>query len=170
MIFEIHITGDESIHSVAAKRQHKTITLQLVRPNYSLIRLDHMTSIIMPATDLSSALAQLKEIEKYYIDNGVDIKRVKMECPLTTAYKDYVRDAVYAECHFEASNSNLPTSRNVKKNTFSATDRCYNHSLFLEFYFEYLGLDIELCVLDTNDKWDVDWTTYWGNFCYGRWT
>ena len=170
MIFEVHITGDESIHAVAAAKQHKTITLELVRPNYSLIRLDHMTSLIISATDLSSALTQLKEIEKHYIDGGVDIKRVKMECPLTAEYKDYVRDAIYAECHFEATNSKLPTSRNIKKSEFSATDRCYNNACFLEFYFEYSEQDIELCVLDTNPTWDKDWADHWGNFCYGRWT
>ena len=159
-VFEIHITGDESIHSVAGKYNHKTIAIDLLRPNLTCLRVEHMTSLIFKYQN-ENAYEECKktvdEIVGLYKKDGVQISRVKIECPYIDHchYKD---QSMYIESHFKTEDNHYPVSRNQKKTTLLATDREYDLDKYQEFVELHHGRELELCLHDTNPTEDIeDW-------------
>jgi hypothetical protein len=153
-VFEIHITGDQSIHEAASPLLLKTIQVELLRPDGSLIRTEHMTSHAVRFGDIHGCLHFTKTAVACLKKSGVEIVRVKIESPY---YSHYVDNSLYVESHFDPKGWNLPVSRNPRKGTLMATDRVYDHSKYKEFVEKYSGETIELCLLDTNCQEDSDW-------------
>lgn len=156
-VFEVHITGNDLIHEVAAKRDEKTIAVDLLRPDKTVIRTEHMTSLIfkLPQTNSYEKCKEIvDEIVKDYTQSGVEIFRVKIESPF---YDYYINKSIYVESHFETDDTRYPISRNQKKTTFLATDREYNMNKYEEFVERHVGNDLELCLYDTFPTEDLDW-------------
>lgn len=163
MLFEIHITGSENIHEACVPRTLKTIKIELLRKNYSVIRVDHMTSIHINQPSFGDAVEYVCELEEYLVSNNVDIFRTKIECPLLPEYSELIEDSIYVESHFLTNNSLCPVSKNVGSTKFLSTKREYDRRKYLEFYFNHLdtNADVELCIYDSNVDWDMDWLNLW---------
>lgn len=149
-IFEIHITGTESIIDLAKNVPIKTIIIDLLKPDKSYHRTEYMTSQVYKAENYQAC--------KEYVDSIVpqlgEVNRVKIECPY---YEHYVNQSVYIESHFKASNSKYPISKNQNKDSFLATDREYNIENYGFFRRLYKGVVVELCLYDSNIQEDKDW-------------
>lgn len=157
-VFEVHITGDESIHEVAKRDDYKTIAIDLLRPDKTVIRTEHMTSLIFKYPYQTGAYPQCKhlvdQITRKFKEAGVKIIRVKIECPF---YDHYVDDSLYMESHFITEEVDLPVSRNQRKTTLLATDRTYTQRDYWQFKEKYEGKEVELCLHDTFPDEDKDW-------------
>lgn len=156
-VFEVHITGDKSIHKVAKSFDHKTITIDLLNPDKSVLREEHMTSIIYKYSfPVSYELCKrlVLQIANVYAKMGVNIVRVKIE---SAPYDHYMDQSLYMESHFISDEFHLPTSRNQRKSTFLATDRTYEKSKYKEFSERYKGTELELCLYDSFVEEDTDW-------------
>jgi len=151
-VFEVHITGDKDILNVDLKI--KTISVELLSPYKEVIRTEYMTSIVMKCVNVEEAKNRVGNLVLSLHASGITIVRVKIECPF---YKHYVDQSLYMESHFVSDEFKLPTSRNVKKSTFLATDRTYNKSDYEEFAEKYKEAEVELCVYDTDVEEDKDW-------------
>lgn len=151
-VFEVHITGDESIH--VAAQPVKTIAVQLLNPAGQIIRTEHMTSMRMRADNYEMCLAEVEKLVVSLSSRGVKICRIKIECPF---YAHYSGQARYIESHFETTEFILPVSRNAKKTTLLATDRTYDHAEFDSFAQRYHGAEVELCLFDSWVGEDQDW-------------
>jgi len=149
-IFEIHITGTESIIDLAKKIPIKTIVIDLLKPDKSHHRTEYMTSQVHKAENYQAC--------KDYVDSIVpqlgELHRVKIECPY---YEHYVKQSVYIESHFSAVGSDYPISKNKNKSTFLGTDREYKIKNYGFFRRRYKGVVVELCLYDSNVKEDQDW-------------
>ena len=156
--FEIHITGDESIHRLAKKYGHKTIAIDLLRPDLSVLRTEHMTSIVLKYPFDTGEYDRCKTLVDHivccYEADGLKISRVKIESPF---YDYYVDQSIYMESHFESESTYYPVSRNQKKTVLLATDREYDHSGYWDFKEKHDGKELELCLYDTNPREDIDW-------------
>jgi hypothetical protein len=155
--FEVHITGDNSIHDIGQILCQKTIGIDLLRADKSVLREEHMTSLIYKYEQPNSydiCLRLVGQLAAIYVKNGVYVQRIKIECPY---YQHYVDQSLYMESHFESDDFELPTSRNQRKTTFLATDRTYDKSEYQEFAEKYKGKELELCLYDTFVKEDKDW-------------
>lgn len=157
-IFEIHITADDKIHEVAKQHNHKTIIVDLLNPDKTLIRSEHMTSIISKHSSYDECKIFVDKIVQIYKDGGVEICRVKIECPI---YDHYINQSIYAESHFETNGNEYAISRNQKKTVFLGTDREYNKENYHEFIDKHKGRDLELCLYDDNSSEDSDWLDLW---------
>lgn len=153
-IFEIHVTGDESIHEIAKLRSHKTIVIDLLRPDGSVMRTEHMTSIAAKFLTVIGCHLFVSDLVCYLEANGVNIFRVKIESPY---YEEYKPIGLYMESHFEAEDFVFPTSKNKNKTTLLATDRQYKQDQYDAFRKQYKGKEVELCLYDTNIVEDADW-------------
>lgn len=157
-VFEVHITGDESIHEVAKRHDYKTIAVDLLRPDKSVIRTEHMTSLIFkyPFENMSfeRCKALVYDIVRKFEDAGVKIIRVKIECPF---YDHYRKQSLYMESHFITEETTHPLSRNRRKTTLLGTDRTYNRNEYVRFKNKYEGKEVELCLHDTFPDEDKDW-------------
>lgn len=155
-VFEIHITGDESILEKANSLNLKTISINLLKPNKEVLRTEHMTSIIAKFENKDVCLGYVKDIANELANMGVKIIRVKVETPY---YEHYVKDSLYMESHFVDDSMKLPTSQNVKKTKLLATDRTYDQNNYKKFKNLYTkdGYELELCIFDSYVEEDVDW-------------
>jgi hypothetical protein len=164
-IFEIHITGDESIHRIAKKYDHKTIAIDLLRPDRSFIRTEHMTSLVLnypfPRESYKECKSLVDQIVLSYESDGLKITRVKIECPF---YEHYVNQSLYIESHFETESTHYPISRNQKKTVCLATDREYDKDEYFMFKKQHEGKELELCLYDTFPKEDIDWMCLFDSF------
>jgi hypothetical protein len=164
-VFEIHITGDESIHRLAKKYDHKTIAIDLLRPDYSCIRTEHMTSFILkyPFQTLAydSCKLLVDNIVRCYEADGLKIARVKIESPF---YDYYIEQSLYIESHFTTDGTYYPISRNQKKTACLATDREYDQDLYWDFKQKHEGKELELCLYDTFPREDLDWLMMFEGF------
>ena len=149
-IFEVHITGDESIHSLGLK----TIAVELLRPDYSVIRTEHMTSHVFKFPDFEMCLEHVNSISKR-ISN---IKRIKIECPF---YECYREQSIYLESHFITKNNLFPISKNAKKEEIMGTSRVYSKDQYDKFMEMWHGEITELCMYDTFVEEDADWLGLW---------
>ena len=178
MKFEIHITGDDSIKLACQELGFKTISIDLLRPDLSVIRVEHMVSHVI-GIDLGSGSGQwaLDTKAKLAIDfvmllsekleaMGVNVVRTKVECP---GYANLQHMAKYAECHFEFTGAELsaPLARNQSKTKILATSRENNVAYigrFLDYYrLAIPGCETELCLYDTNVLEDSDWFDHYIN-------
>lgn len=153
-VFEVHITGDESIHGAAEKRGLKTIAIDLLKPDGTVLRTEHMTSHVYKFENYQQCLRQVINDLQAFDEAGVKLIRAKIESPY---YEHYRNASLYMESHFEDNRMVCPTSRNQKKTTLLATDRVSEKSLYDEFRAHYAGKDVELCLYDSYATEDKDW-------------
>ena len=166
MIFEIHITGDKSIHEICKQINIKTINVCLLAPNQSAIRCEDMTSFVFNGTE-ADCYRKVLEVAGVLQNCGVPIYRMKIESPIVP---ELIHKSLYVETHFKTENIEepdhdfrfspkftLPTSRNTSKDYYLATDREYRQDKYDEFINKYKGKELELCILDTNIEEDSDW-------------
>ncbi len=154
-VFEVHITGDEKIHEISRRLGLKTISIDLLRPDRTVLRVEHMTSQIFKFENYEKCHAHVQNVVDQLLAADVDIERVKIECP---DYKHYREQSLYMESHFEIDEpKGYPTSKNQKKDTLLATDRTSFKELYDGFAEEYKDKEVELCLWDTNEYQDIDW-------------
>ncbi len=153
-VFEVHITGNESIHDVARSFNHKTIAIDLLKPDGEVLREEHMTSLLLKAENYATVKAEVDQIVENYALNGVSIIRVKIESPY---YEHYVNQSLYMESHFVSNDFKFATSRNQKKTTLLATDRCWHINQYVNFMKNNSEHELELCLFDNNPYEDGDW-------------
>lgn len=163
--FEVHITGDHSIHYIAEKKlgKLKTIQVNLLTPDYKIFRIEHMTSLRFGFKNFDDCKLHVDRLAGLFLEHGVRIDRVKIECPF---YKHYVDQSLYIESHFKATDNHFPLSINAKKpaDAFLGTNRTYDKSLYDEFISEIIpGSELELCVFDSNITQDKDWFDLYAN-------
>lgn len=156
-VFEVHITGDKSIHDVAKILGQKTIAIDLLNPDGTVLREEHMTSLIFKYAFSDAYLTCLKDVlqlAENYRNRGVNILRVKIESP---PYKHYESQSLYMESHFISDRFKFPTSRNQRKTTLLATDRTYDQSNYANFSQNNQNADLELALYDSQINEDQDW-------------
>lgn len=163
-IFEIHITGSENIHDVARRAVHKTIEVELLRPDRTVMAVEHMTSIIYKTPAFLSCKQWVENLVQVLIEQGITISRTKIESPY---YEHYVEQSLYMESHFLAENNEYPLSRNRKKTTYLATDRTYDKSLYNDFKEKYKDKELELCLFDSNMYGDIEWLNMYSKYNNG---
>ena len=156
MIFEIHITGDESIHEKAKSLGVKTIEILNLTPDGGVFSIHHMTSE-------RRKFETFEECKKWTLQVKEELGgiRAKIECP---PLPDYMDDAEYIECHFKNDQFVFPTSVNAKRpEDYLATkreNRKYNFTVFARF-FNNECFEVELCLYDDNQELDRDWMELW---------
>lgn len=155
-LFEIHITGDSTIHDIGELFGDKTIQVALLRPDQSIIRVEHMTSMRVHYRSYTECLSYVGQYQTDY--RG--FTRFKIECP--ASYVHHLHNALYVESHFPAEDLNSPISRNVASGKLLGTNREYNPLKFEEFLkTQPEGSEKEICLFDTNINQDKDWLDYW---------
>lgn len=153
-VFEVHVTGDNLVHAVGQELGVKTIAVELLRPDKSLLRTEHMTSQIVKRESYADCRRYVENLVTSMIDKGVAILRVKIESPY---YDHYKGQSLYMESHFESSEMFFPTSRNARKQKLLATDREYEKERYPKFMEVYKDLELELCLYDSFVSEDLDW-------------
>lgn len=165
--FEIHITADKRIHDAISTlnesfrdRRIKTIKIDLLRPDGSFLRTQHMTSFVTEQPDFGHCAVYvigLTNVLRRHYD--IDVIRTKVECPY---YEHYASNSLYIESHFPApENSPYPISRSQHKTIIGATDRLHDRSQYDEFRQKWAGSTVELCLSDSNVDEDKDWFALW---------
>jgi hypothetical protein len=154
-IFEIHITGDESVIENAKKLDMSHISIDLLKPDKSVLRREHMTSHVRSFKDYEDCKAYVDEKVEAFKTLGTEIYRVKIE---TLYYEEFVDRSCYIESHFiDVDKGNYPISRNARKTEILGTDREYDKAKYEEFRLKHKGREVELCVYDTFVDEDKDW-------------
>jgi hypothetical protein len=162
--FEVHITGDSSILKHACSLGIKTIEVDLLRPNLSKMRTEYMTSYIFSRELYSTALESVFNTTLSLTKLGVDVERVKIECPYIN---EYIKQSLYLESHWDINgiptDKTFPLSKNRNKhNRYLATDRTYDSSKYEDFKEKYKMVVTELCLFDSNLVEDFDWFKEYG--------
>lgn len=153
-LFEIHITGDESIKKLGKALGHKVIEIGAMNTKKQIMYTEVMTSIQQKFENFKECLTFVKHLSLFY--KGI---RSKIECPAT--YNHYLPKAIYTECHFKTTETTLPISKNVDKDYLVATDRVYKQEEFAPFIKKYKGSEVELCLYDSLPIKDFSWFKYW---------
>jgi hypothetical protein len=155
-IFEVHITGDEKIIETAKSLNVRTIVIDLVKPDKSYFRTEYMTSHTYRCENYDECKVYVDDIVAKLKEAGVNIVRVKIECPL---YPQYRERSLYFEVHYGAYNNTYPLSRNKGKDHFLCTAREYDRSKYDDLARKHLCFlpTMELCLYDTNVEEDKDW-------------
>ena len=146
--FEIHITGTEEIIKRANELQIKSIIIDLLKPDRSVLRSEFMTSHVKKFNDYA-------ECYNYTMDLASrlgNVIRVKIESPY---YNKYLNQCLYLESHFISDKMVHPTSKNRIKDKLLATARTYAKDTFGEFINNYD--EIEMCLFDDFVSEDSDW-------------
>lgn len=156
--FEIHITGSQCIHDIGGRYKHKTIAIDLLKPDRSVLRTEHMTSFVRKFSHYDQCKSYVDKIYRMYVLDGLTVHRVKIESPV---YEHYIDSSLYIESHFESDQVDYPISRNQKKTVCLATDREYDIKRYDEFIEKHRDHDLELCLFDTNPREDYDWLELW---------
>jgi hypothetical protein len=158
-VFEVHITGDSRIHEAAKKYNIKSIEVELLRPDYSVLRTEHMTSHVFKFPNYEECIQHVLNLRDE-LKRWCAVWRVKVECP---AFYEHYRDrSIYLESHFETKDNMYPISRNVKKTTLMGTDRTYAHEDYDNFLRIWKGQTLELALYDSFVEEDFDWLDMWG--------
>ena len=154
-LFEVHITtADDSIHDFCLKNNGiKTIAVQLLRPDKSVLRTEHMTSQTYRFESYDNCLKEVLRITEE-IKKECPVIRVKIE---SVYYAHYSKQSLYIETHFDSTEMKFPTSKNKNKSNLLATDRTKNKDQYYFFMKKYLANEIELCLYDTFEDEDLDW-------------
>jgi hypothetical protein len=158
---EIHITGDEKIHEIAPHLGLRTIEIELLRPDGSILRTEHMTSDVRKFECFEQALDFVGSMRFGLIVNGVKVIRTKIECPPNEKQID---TAYYCESHFPVRDLSVecPISRRKNTNKLLGTARTFNKDLYRAFIETYKDKEIELCLHDSHVDEDKDWMELWG--------
>lgn len=154
MIFEIHMTGDSSIHKVGKRLNHKTIKILNLTPRGDIHSIHHMTSIQKDFVGKDECFKWLDRVKLDY--NPI---RTKVECP---PYDEYMAEAIYVESHIKIKDfkeSPYPVSMNAKSSSKLITAREYNKEMFGFFcdFYKKCHAEVELCIMDDNVKLDESW-------------
>lgn len=157
-IFEIHITGDESILENGKKLSLKTISVDLLDPNKNVIRTEHMTSQVLKFENFKDCKSSVENMVLKLKQLNTKIIRVKIE---SCYYEHYVDISKYIESHFITENCQYPISRNVRKTEILGTDREYNKSNYDKFVQKWNKEIVELCLYDSFIEEDSDWLGLW---------
>jgi hypothetical protein len=128
--FEIHITGEQNIINAGKSLGVKTISIDLLNPDGSFYRTEHMTSEVRKFDSFKTCRTWVENIVSELVGNGVSVHRVKIESPFYAHYEDI---SCYIESHFLASDGRYPLSRNRKKIELLATDRTYHKWEYASF-------------------------------------
>jgi PTH2 family peptidyl-tRNA hydrolase len=157
-LFEVHVTGDESIHSAASTLDVKTITIESLDRNGRVVKVDHMTSHKVTAMDYFACKTAVDSLCSKLTAAGVDVQRVKIESP---AYRHYYPTALYVETHF-AINDDVapfehPCSKSPNKSDHLGTIREWDKLKFEAFCINHYPNVIELCLYDTHPGADDLW-------------
>ncbi len=152
--FEVHITGDHNIHDAAKILGLKTITIDLLRPDGSLLRTEHMTSVVRKFPTIGDAIQMIGTWKHALKTYGVRIIRTKLEVP---PLEKYEAQSLYMESHFETDDFIYPTSQNRRSKKLLATDRVLDKSLYTWFKTRHKDHELELCVHDSFMDEDIDW-------------
>lgn len=161
-VFEVHITGDESIIAACEKLGCRTITIDLLKPDKSVLRTEYMTSLIVHMAPGSVAAMRGYEGCRSFVSKicgeleklDVKIFRVKIESPY---YKHYEDQSLYMESHYVTEDNKHPISRSRHKTTCLATERTYDKLDYQAFRQRHKGREVELCLMDTFVTEDKDW-------------
>ncbi len=122
-----------------------------------------MTSQVHRCENYKECKSYVDDLVAKLQDSGVEIVRVKIECPGYLRYKD---KSLYAEIHFEPTQQSalLPLSHNKDKDYCLCTAREYDPAKYETLWqkagdlperFEHWTM--ELCLYDTNVNEDKDW-------------
>jgi hypothetical protein len=156
--FEVHITGDESI--IAACEKLKTIAVDLLRPDLSVIRTEYMTSYEKKAPNYDICKMEVHGIVNWLNQERVKVHRIKIESPV---YAHYIDRSWYIESHFDSDvRLPYPLSRNQKKTSLMGTDRVHGIKHYDDFMKKWEGSILEICLYDTFVAEDKDWFEAWG--------
>lgn len=157
-IFEIHMTADSRILDVT---ELKTITVDLLKPDFSLLRTEYMTSHIYKCESYQKCKEYVDNLTTELIDLGLNIIRVKIECPYYQEYKD---QSLYFEVHYETYENKYPLSKNRNKSTYLCTAREYDKTKYNNLIEKHYNKEkpqkewtMELCLYDTYIEEDKDW-------------
>lgn len=156
-VFEVHITGDSRIHEAAKKYDLKSIEVELLRPDGSVLRNEHMTSHVFKFPNYEECIQHVLDIRDE-LKRWCAVWRVKVECPV---YDHYLDRSLYLESHFDTKNNLFPISRNVKKEKWMGTDRTYDHTQYDGFRRRWHGEVLELALYDSHLQEDWDWLDLW---------
>ncbi len=165
-IFEIHITGDKSIIDAAKSLNIKTIVIDLVGPDKSFLRTEYMTSHVHRCENYDECKKFVDNVVNQLQEAGVQIVRVKIECPFYAHYKD---KSIYFEVHYEAVNNCYPLSKNQGKSVYLCTAREYDKEKYDALWLKHIhyssrrDLVVELCLYDTYVEEDKDWFELYEN-------
>ena len=149
--FEIHITGSKGINEQLDRLGIKNIIIDLLKPNYRVLRTEFMSSFISKHTNFEECK---KYVDSILANLSCEIIRVKIESPYYEHYKD---QSLYLESHFRPFNLEYPISRNIKSFKDLATDRTYEKSQYEAFKKKWKRADVEMCLYDTFVEEDKDW-------------
>jgi hypothetical protein len=149
--FEIHITGCKLINEQLDRLGIKNIIVDLLKPNYSILRTEFMSSFISKHNNLEECKRYVNTI---LTNLSCEIIRVKIETPYYEHYKD---QCLYLESHFKPFNLIYPISRNIISFKDLATDRTYDKTQYEAFRKKWKSEDIEMCLFDTFIEEDKDW-------------
>jgi len=149
--FEIHITGSKGINEQLDRLGIKNIIIDLLKPNYRVLRTEFMSSFVSKHTNLDECK---KYVDSILANLSCEIIRVKIETPYYEHYKD---QCLYLESHFRPFNLEYPISRNIKSFKDLETDRTYNKSQYEAFRKKWKRADVEMCLYDTFVAEDKDW-------------
>ena len=94
--FEIHITSDDRIHDRAKRLGHKTIEIANLRPDRSVMYIEHMTSIVEKFENYEKCKDFVLQLAPYYSPI-----RVKIECP---PYIHYDRELIVVQSLYTSHN------------------------------------------------------------------
>lgn len=160
--FEIHITANNHIHYVAKCYGIKTIELDLLRPDGSIVKTEHMTSFVGEYNNLWDCVHSVAGLRDLLNINGCNVERVKIECP--ASYDKYLDISFYIETHFnqQGIDAVYPASKNKKKDSITGTDRAYGIHNYSKFKNKWKNQVLELCVYDTFIEQDSEWFKSWG--------
>lgn len=163
--FEIHITADKSIHETARQIGFKTISVDLLAPDLSLLRTEHMTSHVQKFESyIECCQFVIKSSEKLH-EAGSKLVRIKIECP---SYVHTLEEtSIYIESHWHTAmhtpsfpkDIKHPISRSQHKPNLLSTARTYDKSKYAEWKNKSWGTKqiVELCLFDSFVEEDFDW-------------
>ncbi len=159
-LFEIHITGDESIIKHLDELYIKNISVELLKPNGDVLRTEHMSSFVEKHETQWTCLERVQVLVKELTERGVNIIRTKVETPYDENLAPY---SIYMESHFKTTDNKYPMSRNVKSGKIMGTDRTYKQFEYNEFRNKWENEEVELCIYDSFSDEDKDWLTLYKN-------
>jgi len=166
MLFEIHMTAaDDSIHEAADDLKIKTIAVNLLRPDLSILRTEHMTSHAQDFSDFDECKKFVNDLAFKFRNRGIEMVRTKIETPFSSSV---ACNSVYIESHWKQIISGnyfghrcSPLSQNQNKlgsDKYLATDRLYDRKYFDLFNDAYKNnATVELCLYDSFVEEDADW-------------
>lgn len=155
--FEIHITGSENILSILNELEIKSLHAEIKNPKNETIAVEYMSSFVREFNNYEDSKKWVDDFVNILEEKGVEIYRVKIECPYY--YEHYKENSVYVEAHFPTNENNkeYPFIYNVRSKKYTSTDRKYLKSEYPDFIEKWKDtekVEIEYCLYDDNIRFD----------------